>query len=74
MSILEDYENDIYVSSETLKELVLLWNKKPHIRRWWISPLDLLRSVEDEYGIKVDYLHKVYQSMQIIPKIFFYFA
>ncbi len=58
MSILEDYENDIYVSSETLKELVLLWNKKPHIRRWWISPLDLLRSVEDEYGIKVDYLHK----------------
>ena len=37
---------------------MLLWNKKPHIRRWWKSPLDLLRSVEDEYAIRVEYLHK----------------
>ena len=46
------------MSSETMKELVLLWNKKPDIRRWWRSPLDLLRSIEDEFGIMVDYLHK----------------
>lgn len=58
MEILTDWESEICVSSETLKELVLLWNKKPHIRRWWKSPLDLLRSVEDEYGIRVEFLHK----------------
>ena len=58
LAIFEDYESELYVSSETLKELVLLWNSKPHIRRWWKSPLDLLRSVEDEYGIRVAYLHK----------------
>ena len=57
-AILDDYENKIYMSSESLKELVLLWNKKPHIRRWWKSPLDLLRAVEDEQGFGVDYLHK----------------
>ena len=57
-AVLDDYESEIFVSSETLKELVILWNNKPHIRRWWKSPLDLIRSVEDEYGFKVLYLHK----------------
>jgi PIN domain nuclease of toxin-antitoxin system len=28
LSILSDYENEVYVSSETLKELVVLWNKR----------------------------------------------
>lgn len=68
-AIFEDYESELYVSSETLKELVLLWNSKPHIRRWWNTPLDLLRSVEDDYGIRVDYLHKehyeTYARLQI---------
>lgn len=58
LSILENWENQLYVSSETLRELVLLWNKKPEIRRWWKSPLELIRDVEDGYGIKVDYLHR----------------
>ena len=53
LSIIEDWENQIYVSSETMKELVLLWNKKPDIRRWWRSPLDLLRSIEDEFEVEV---------------------
>ena len=57
-AIIDDYESEIFVSSETLRELVLLWNNKPHIRRWWKSPLDLIRSVEDDFGFKVIYLHK----------------
>ena len=69
LSIIEDWENDICVSSETLRELVLLWNRKPHIRKWWKSPLELIRSVEDEYCFRVLYLHKehyeVYSSLQI---------
>lgn len=58
LAILSDYENEVYVSSETLKELVVLWNKKEHIRKWWKTSLDLVRSVEDIYGFRVLYLHK----------------
>ena len=29
-ALFEDYDNMFYVSSETLKELVQLWNNKPH--------------------------------------------
>lgn len=58
LALIDDWENQIYISGETLKELVLLWNKKPHIRRWWKSPIDLVRAVEEEQGFKVDYLHK----------------
>lgn len=68
-AILDSYENEICVSSETLKELVLLWNKKPHIRKWWKSPLELIRAVEDECNFRVEYLHKehyeTYAKLQI---------
>ena len=57
-AIIDDYANEICVSSETLKELVQLWNKKPHIQKWWKTPLELVRSVEDEYYFHVLYLHK----------------
>ena len=58
LSLFSDYENQFYVSSETLKELVLLWNKKPDIRKWWKTATDLVRSVDDYYGFTVLYLHK----------------
>ncbi|MBQ8066458.1 MAG: type II toxin-antitoxin system VapC family toxin [Prevotella sp.] len=69
LAILDDYANDICVSSESLKELVILWNKKPHIRKWWKTPLELIRTVEDECYFRVLYLHKehyeTYASLQI---------
>lgn len=58
IAILEDYENDICISSESLKELIVLWYKKPNIRRWWRTPLEMVRSVEDICGIRILYLHK----------------
>ena len=67
--ILGDYSNDICVSSESLRELVLLWHNKPHIRKWWKTPLDLVRAVEDELRFRVLYLHKehyeTYAKLQI---------
>ena len=57
-AILDDYENEICLSSESLREFVILWNNKPHIRRWWKSPLDMIRSVEDDYHFTILYLHK----------------
>jgi len=58
IAIIEDFENDICVSSESLREFVLLWNSKPHIRRWWKSPIDMIRSVEDDCQFKILYLHQ----------------
>lgn len=57
-ALFDDYENSFCVSSETIRELILLWNRKPDVRKWWSSPLELIRSVEEEYGVSVLYLHK----------------
>ena len=57
LNIIEDYDNQIYLSAESLREFVLLWNNKPHIRRWWKTPQDMIRDVEDHY-IQILYLHK----------------
>lgn len=58
IALINDYENEILVSSETMKELVVLWNKKPQFRRWWKTPLEIIRDIEDEYGFRILYLHK----------------
>ena len=58
ISILEDYDNQIYLSAESLREFVLLWNSKPHIRRWWKTPQDMIRSVEEDARFEILYLHK----------------
>jgi len=58
LAILEDYENQIYLSSESLREFVLLWNSKSYIRRWWKSPVEMIRSVEEDTQFQILYLHK----------------
>ncbi len=57
-AILDDYENQLCLSSESLKELIVLWKNKPNIRRWWKTPIELVASVENIYGVKILYLHK----------------
>ena len=57
-AILDNYDNQIYLSAESLREFVLLWNNKPHIRRWWKSPAELIQSVEREFYFQILYLHK----------------
>lgn len=72
LALLEDYENDVCVSSETLKELIVLWNNKPHFHQWWETALDLVRSVEDICGFRVLYMHKehyeTYANLEINEK------
>ena len=57
-ALIEDYSNQVYLCAESLREFVLLWQSKPHIRRWWKTPADMIESVEKEYNIKILYLHK----------------
>ena len=56
-AILDDYDNQIYLSAESLREFVLMWNKKPEIRKWWKSPYDMIQDVEDHF-FQILYLHK----------------
>lgn len=69
LALFDDYDNEFYVSSETLKELVVLWTKKPSIRKMWKTPLDIIRAVEDYYNFSILYLHKehyeTYARLQI---------
>ena len=57
-ALLADYDNQLFVSSETLRELVTLWRSKPHFRRWWPNPVEMLRSIEDENNVQILYLHQ----------------
>ena len=69
ISLIEDYDNQVYLSSESLREFVLLRNSKPHIRKWWKTPTDMINAVERIYGIQILYLHKehyeTYARLQI---------
>jgi len=57
MALLDDYDNLICISSETLRELLLLWRKKPEIRKYWGSPMDIFDTIKEE-NIEILYLHK----------------
>ncbi|MBR4327493.1 MAG: type II toxin-antitoxin system VapC family toxin [Bacteroidales bacterium] len=69
LALFDDYNNEFCISSESLKELIVLWNKKPSIRCWWKTPLELIRAVEDYYNFTILYLHKehyeTYARLQI---------
>ena len=66
LAILDDYENQIYLSAESLRVFVLLWNSKPHIRRWWKSPMDMIRSVEAEAKFQIIISHALCNGIPLI--------
>jgi PIN domain nuclease of toxin-antitoxin system len=56
-SILGDYENLIYVSSEVIKETMhLIRYKKINVKQWK-TPSDVWKSIE-EWGFAIDYVKK----------------
>ncbi len=57
-ALIDDYDNQLCISSETLRELVTLWRTKPEFRQWWPDPVQMLRSATDEYYVQVLYLHQ----------------
>lgn len=69
LAIFDDYDNEFYISSETLKELIVLWTNKPSIRKWWKTPMEIIRAVEEYYNFSILYLHKehyeTYARLQI---------
>ena len=51
--ILGDYENLIYISNESLRELVVHYNNKALLKKYWKTKKDMLDSIEGKYNIKV---------------------
>jgi len=57
LDIITDYENKIYISSESIKEIILLLRAGKIEKPTWKTTEDIFASVE-EYGFTVDYIKK----------------
>jgi len=55
ISILDDYENIIYISAEVVKETMHLIRQKKIDVKHWKSPNDIWKSI-NEWGFVVDYV------------------
>ena len=51
--ILGDYENLIYISTESLRELVVHYNNKALLRKYWKTKETMLDSITEEYGLQI---------------------
>ncbi|MBP3213320.1 MAG: type II toxin-antitoxin system VapC family toxin [Bacteroidaceae bacterium] len=51
--IIDDPENRIYISAETVRELVVNFNNKKLLNKRWKTAKDMLCTIEDEYGLEV---------------------
>ena len=53
VDILGDYENLIYISTESLRELVVHYNNKSLLRKYWKTKSEMLRSIIEKYGLQI---------------------
>jgi len=52
-SIINDYENILYISSESVKELILFYRKQKNKRKYWIDETEMVLSIEKKLNIKI---------------------
>jgi PIN domain nuclease of toxin-antitoxin system len=57
-SILGDYSNLIYISSESVKELIHLFQTGKIQNGKWKTPNDIINVIESEYNIAIKYTKK----------------
>jgi len=55
-AILDDYENQIYVSSESVKEFIHLVQEKRVVPKKYIRMLDIFDLIENEFGLNVKFV------------------
>ena len=51
--ILGEYENLIYISIESLRELIVHYNNKALLKKYWKTKKEMLDSIEGKYNVKV---------------------
>ena len=52
-AILGDYDNLIYVSNESLRELIVHYNNKSLLRKYWHTKEDMLKAITNEFGFHI---------------------
>ena len=52
-AILDDYENRLYISAETVRELVIQFNKGKLVSKYWKSAEAMIDAIKDEFLINV---------------------
>ncbi|MDR2087452.1 MAG: PIN domain-containing protein, partial [Dysgonamonadaceae bacterium] len=55
-TILENYENIIYISSESVKEAIHLFQTGKVKKKSWKTASDIINSIENESGITIKYV------------------
>lgn len=53
LSILEDYDNTFYLSSESVKELIVAYRNKNLLTNYWNSVSEMVNAITDEFYITV---------------------
>lgn len=51
--ILGDYSNDLLISMESVRELIIAYKSKKTLRRYWKSPTEMIDSIQRDYGIRI---------------------
>jgi PIN domain nuclease of toxin-antitoxin system len=52
-AILDDYENRLYISAETVRELVIQFNKGKLVSKYWKTAEAMINAIKDEFMINV---------------------
>ena len=53
LALLTDYDNTICVSAETPRELIIQYNNKKLVAKYWKSAREMVDAIEKEYFIQV---------------------
>ncbi len=51
--ILGDYANDLLISMESVRELIVAYRSKPLLRKYWKTSTDMIDSIQRNYGIRI---------------------
>lgn len=53
LALLDDYENQLYVSLETIRELIIAYRRKGLFAKRWKSASDIITCIKDDLCIEV---------------------
>lgn len=57
-AILQDYDNVLYMSSESVKELIVAYNNKGLCNKRWKTAKAMVDAIEDDFNIKISPIKK----------------
>lgn len=52
-AVVFNYENDLLISMESVKELLVAYRTRPLLRKYWHTPTEMIESIERQYGIRI---------------------